>query len=319
MGADSGASRRGGSVAAPQLDTHTDHTGSEPATVCSAQGFDDGRPHEESASTTSVRDPQLSPQPDVRGNGNQDQRKVGSRSTVQPRTGVTHKNESPAGVSNYSEWSSRQQLEIENNSQRDLNNHSATSCEQSRHCHVENGAAGDDKSSLSFVEEFPPIRNIEERAGYRDIFNRDYAEYMTVFGKVSAMARKFKLLEEKLHAAPIDSESYLAVEAEIEEEYRIIQADAEIVEARERHEHLRAKLAHIKLMVKEFDAACKKLAHDNRPPPAEVMATRPKEVMERTVASDPQSGSGRPTEDDDADEVDDDGDCRDHVDDDSDD
>lgn len=107
---------------------------------------------------------------------------------------------------------------------------------------------------VDYLKMFPPIRSPEERRRYKDLFDRDYNQYMDAYNKLHDVAIEFEKLGERLDKL-VDKESteYKSIEKEIYIKYTKFERDPIMIRCKTDHERLRSKLAVLKERVKEYD------------------------------------------------------------------
>uniref|UniRef100_S4RGN6 MARVEL domain containing 2b n=1 Tax=Petromyzon marinus TaxID=7757 RepID=S4RGN6_PETMA len=106
-----------------------------------------------------------------------------------------------------------------------------------------------------YVAKYPPIGSDEERDRYKAVFTDQYAEYRELSAELHAVARRFTQLEGLIKRLPTESHSQQEMErvANVFQEYEKKKNDPAFLEKKERCEYLKAKLAHIKQRIQEYD------------------------------------------------------------------
>jgi RNA polymerase II elongation factor ELL len=104
-----------------------------------------------------------------------------------------------------------------------------------------------------FRKEFIKIRDRDTRKRYKVEFGRNYDRYRELHCKIEKVSKRFATLESQLRREPEGSESFKRMAAKVQKEYQATKGRKEFIAMRQEFEYLHEKMAHIKLLVQEFD------------------------------------------------------------------
>jgi len=108
-------------------------------------------------------------------------------------------------------------------------------------------------SNKDFLTAYTTILSAEQRTRYKQEFNEHYANYRTFHNILDRVSKRFAQLENSLKQQPKDSPEFKKVQAEVMEEYAKNREDAVYQNARRQFKYLHEKLAHIKMLVHNYD------------------------------------------------------------------
>jgi len=104
-----------------------------------------------------------------------------------------------------------------------------------------------------FRKEYIQIRDRDTRKRYKVEFGRNYDRYRELHCKIEKVSRRFADLELQLRRKPEGSDSYKRMVKQVQEEYQMTKGRPEFIAMRQEFEYLHEKMAHIKLLVQQFD------------------------------------------------------------------
>jgi len=110
-----------------------------------------------------------------------------------------------------------------------------------------------DNNNKDFVTAYTTILSVEQRIKYKMEFNEHYNNYRKLHSILDRVSKRFAELEDKLKLHPRDSPEFKRVQAQIVSEYAKNKQDADYQNARHQFQYLHEKLAHIKLLVHNYD------------------------------------------------------------------
>ncbi|KAG7158733.1 RNA polymerase II elongation factor Ell-like, partial [Homarus americanus] len=113
---------------------------------------------------------------------------------------------------------------------------------------------GEEDSDEDYQTSYTAIVSVEQRSRYKADFNRQYQEYLLLHRFIEERTRPFSNLDERLKNEAHGSDEYNTIRAQILREYEATQQDQEFQQKKKRYSYLHEKLAHIKNLVREYDA-----------------------------------------------------------------
>lgn len=113
-------------------------------------------------------------------------------------------------------------------------------------------------STPDHLSQFPTLTCEEERQRYKQIFNKEYVDYLRLKDSIDQVAdqnqKECSALSERLNSVPKHSVEYKEAKKLIQEKYREFQRNRSYLENRNKFDELHQKLNHIKQMVLQYDA-----------------------------------------------------------------
>jgi len=110
-----------------------------------------------------------------------------------------------------------------------------------------------DNKNKDFVTAYTTILSVEQRMKYKLEFNEHYNNYRKLHSILDRVSKRFSELENNLKLHPRDSPEFKHVQTQIVSEYAKNKQDADYQNARHLFQYLHEKLAHIKLLVHNYD------------------------------------------------------------------
>lgn len=107
--------------------------------------------------------------------------------------------------------------------------------------------------SPDYISIYTVITSAEQRRKYKELFNREYEEYMDVHKNVAAVSKTFLDLQERLKNVQQGTEDFENLQSKIIKEYKIMKSDPKYVEKKMRCDYLHNKLSYIKKRILEYD------------------------------------------------------------------
>jgi RNA polymerase II elongation factor ELL len=104
-----------------------------------------------------------------------------------------------------------------------------------------------------FRKEYIQIRNRDTRRRYKIEFSRNYDRYRELHCKIEKVSKRFSDLESQLRREREGSQSFKRMAEKVQKEYQSTKGRPEFQAMRQEFEYLHEKMAHIKLLVQEFD------------------------------------------------------------------
>jgi RNA polymerase II elongation factor ELL len=104
-----------------------------------------------------------------------------------------------------------------------------------------------------FVTAYTTILSVEQRTRYKQEFNEHYTNYRKLHCILDRVSKRFTDLENKLKEQVKDSPEFKRVQSQIVSEYANNKRDMVYQNARHQFQYLHEKLAHIKMLVHEYD------------------------------------------------------------------
>lgn len=108
-------------------------------------------------------------------------------------------------------------------------------------------------NAKDYLVEFTPIANAEQRRLYKAEFNKNYLVYGKHHKYLEQVSRKFANLENQLKQEQEGSDTWKQLKLKIWEEYHNSKKDQKYTQTRQEFQYLHDKLAHIKMLVQEYD------------------------------------------------------------------
>ncbi|KAK3870404.1 hypothetical protein Pcinc_012676 [Petrolisthes cinctipes] len=112
-----------------------------------------------------------------------------------------------------------------------------------------------EKVEPSYLKNYCNIDSVETRSQYKADFNKQYEEYLRLHNFIEEHMKQFTELEERLKSETQGSEEYNTIRAQMIKKYEATQQDCNYQQKKKRYNYLFEKLAHIKKLVREYDAA----------------------------------------------------------------
>nr|XP_045614848.1 RNA polymerase II elongation factor Ell-like isoform X2 [Procambarus clarkii] len=113
---------------------------------------------------------------------------------------------------------------------------------------------GGEDTESDYQKNYTTIVSVEQRSQYKADFNKQYQEYLLLHGFIQERTQPFTNLEERLRNETLGSDEYNTIRAQILSKYEATQQDHEFQQKKKRYTYLHEKLAHIKKLVREYDA-----------------------------------------------------------------
>ncbi|KAK8727748.1 hypothetical protein OTU49_009445, partial [Cherax quadricarinatus] len=113
---------------------------------------------------------------------------------------------------------------------------------------------GGEEMQPEYQKNYSTIVSVEQRSRYKADFNEQYQEYLELHGFIQERTQPFSNLEERLKNETHGSVEYNDIRAQILTKYEATQQDQEFQRKKKRYTYLHEKLAHIKKLVREYDA-----------------------------------------------------------------
>jgi len=110
-----------------------------------------------------------------------------------------------------------------------------------------------DNKNKDFVTAYTTILSVEQRMKYKLEFNEHYNNYRKLHSILDRVSKRFSELENNLKLHPRDSPEFKQVQSQIVSEYAKNKGDLAYQNARHQFQYLHEKLAHIKLLVHNYD------------------------------------------------------------------
>ncbi|KAF6019213.1 ELL [Bugula neritina] len=111
-----------------------------------------------------------------------------------------------------------------------------------------------DSVNEDFMEKYPDISSYDQRNSFKNDFNDDYPEYITLFEHFKKKYNdKFQRLADRLRASAPGSGEYKKIEEKIRKKHAEITFSHEYRSKKLRLDYLQQKLHHIKKKVQEYD------------------------------------------------------------------
>ncbi|XP_015903505.1 RNA polymerase II elongation factor ELL2 [Parasteatoda tepidariorum] len=104
-----------------------------------------------------------------------------------------------------------------------------------------------------YMTKYTKILSYDQRTRYKNDFNAQYQEYLSLHSKIEKIKMKFMSLNNHLRNYEEGSEEYMNISSKIYEQYRAYHEDENYKKSEEKLNYLHTKLSHIKKLVMEYD------------------------------------------------------------------
>uniref|UniRef100_H2XKW5 OCEL domain-containing protein n=1 Tax=Ciona intestinalis TaxID=7719 RepID=H2XKW5_CIOIN len=110
------------------------------------------------------------------------------------------------------------------------------------------------KTQDEFLKKYKVIEGSDQRNKYRQDFSAEYKEYLLLYAKVAAEAKRFAEWQMQLKEQKEGTDQYKVIQRRVLHEYSKLKENAEYWKDRTRMQYLHRKLKHIKELVLQYDS-----------------------------------------------------------------